>query len=406
MKAHAQIGGSHAARELAELAYRGNEVAPISSREFARRRTRACTMMRRLGFSTLVLGPGANLRYFTGVERRGSERLTAAMLLEDGTVVWIAPHFEKPKLRRDIGSDARIEIWHEDEDPFALVHALAGTAMVALDESLPFWAVQRAFDALGYERCRPATPVTSGMRMTKSAAELAIIRHVMNLTLEVHRRTARILRPGIAASEVRAFIDQAHMKLAGSRSTFCIVSFGEETAYPHGGGGEAYLNEGDLVLIDTGTTLHGYHSDITRTYAFGTVDERQREVWEIERGAQAAAFAAARLGDACEEVDHAARRFLAAHGFGPDYEVPGLPHRTGHGLGLEIHEHPYLVRGNTTPLAAGMCFSNEPMICIYGAFGVRLEDHFYMSETGPVWFTQPAHSIDRPFPDEQGSLPS
>ena len=151
------------------------------------------------------------------------------------------------------------------------------------------------------------------------------------------------------------------------------------------------------ALIDTGCTLEGYQSDITRSYVYGEASPRQREIWALEKAAQAAAFDAAKPGVACQEVDRAARRVIEAAGLGPGYKVPGLPHRTGHGIGMDVHEHSYLVEGNETPLQAGMCFSNEPMICLYGEFGVRLEDHFYMGADGPVWFTQPSHAIDDPF---------
>ena len=169
------------------------------------------------------------------------------------------------------------------------------------------------------------------------------------------------------------------------------------TAMPHGPDGAHYLREGDNVLIDTGCKVGQYHSDITRSYVFGNPTARQREIWNLEKEAQAVAFETAQIGVPCEQVDAAARRVLEAAGFGPDYRLPGLPHRTGHGIGLDIHEWTYLVRGNTRPLAAGMCFSNEPMICIEGEFGVRLEDHFYMTEQGPKWFTAQSASIDLPF---------
>jgi len=152
-----------------------------------------------------------------------------------------------------------------------------------------------------------------------------------------------------------------------------------------------------MVLIDVGATIDGYQSDITRSYVFGEPSERHREIWNLEKAAQAAAFEAAQVGVPCGRVDDAARAVIEAAGLGPDYAVPGLPHRTGHGIGLDGHEWSYLVKGNETPLAPGMCFSNEPMICIYGEFGVRLEDHFYMTADGPRWFTEPSHSIDDPF---------
>jgi Xaa-Pro dipeptidase len=218
------------------------------------------------------------------------------------------------------------------------------------------------------------------------------------MTLEVHKAAAQILRPGISTAEVTAFIDRAHRAVgAPAGSYFCIVLFGEDTAYPHGVANPKVLEDGDMVLIDTGCQLEGYNSDITRSYVFGDPTERQREIWNLEKTAQAAAFAAARPGASCGSVDDAARKILEAAGLGPDYALPGLPHRTGHGIGLDIHEWPYLVRGNDTPLATGMCFSNEPMICIPGEFGIRHEDHFYMTDDGPQWFTEPAHSVDDPF---------
>jgi Xaa-Pro dipeptidase len=242
--------------------------------------------------------------------------------------------------------------------------------------------------------------VIDGCRMIKSPAELALMSQAKAKTLEVHRRAARILRAGITTTEVRRFIDQAHRALgADDGSSFCAVQFGVASAYPHGLPGEQRLSEGDIVLIDTGCRVQGYNSDITRTYVFGPASAEQRRVWEVEKAAQAAAFAAARPGVACEEIDAVARRVLTAAGFGPDYELPGLPHRTGHGIGLSIHEAPYLVRGDKTPLAPGMCFSNEPMIVIPDAFGVRLEDHFHVTETGARWFTEPQPSLDEPFPE-------
>jgi hypothetical protein len=150
------------------------------------------------------------------------------------------------------------------------------------------------------------------------------------------------------------------------------------------------------VLIDTGCFVQGYTSDITRTYVYGTPGAEHRRIWNLEREAQQAAFDAVKPGVPCEAIDAAARRVLERAGLGPDYRLPGLPHRTGHGIGLSIHEGPFLVRGDTTPLAPGMCFSNEPMIVLPDRFGIRLEDHFHVTETGAQWFTEPSHAIDDP----------
>jgi Xaa-Pro dipeptidase len=241
-------------------------------------------------------------------------------------------------------------------------------------------------------------PVVDGCRMIKSPAELALMAQAKAMTLEVHRRAAKILARGITTTAVRRFIDQAHRALgADDGSSFCAVQFGVASAYPHGLPGEQKLADGDLVLIDTGCKVHGYNSDITRTYVFGEPSPEHRRVWEVEKRAQAAAFAAVRPGVPCEEIDAVARRVLAEAGFSGDYELPGLPHRTGHGIGLSIHEAPYLVKGDKTALAPGMCFSDEPMIVVPDAFGVRLEDHFYVTAEGAAWFTEPQPSLDEPF---------
>ena len=350
----------------------------------------------------LMLTPGSSLYYFTGLRWGSSERLTAALLHRSGEVQYICPAFEIGSLLDAAPLSGDVRGWQEHEDPYELVaQMLPGGATfsnkLALDELAPFFVAEGLRERLPHAQIVNAVSVTRECRMRKSEAELALLGIAKGMTLEVQQRAARILRPGITATEVRAFIQDAHVRIGGGGSTFCLVYFAQATAYPHGIAGEQSLKEGDMVLIDTGCDVQGYKSDITRSYVFGTPSARQRDVWELEKSAQAAAFAAAQPGVACEEVDRAARRVLEKAGFGPGYAVPGLPHRTGHGIGLDLHEWTYLVEGNKTPLEAGMCFSNEPMICIYGEFGVRLEDHFYMSETGPVWFTQPAFSCEAPF---------
>ena len=268
---------------------------------------------------------------------------------------------------------------------------------VALCPSLPFGMFERLRQLAPGRNFVSAAPLIDQGRMRKSAEELALMQRAKDMTLEVQKAAASILREGISTTEVAEFIHQAHRKVGAPGSTFCIVLFGAASAFPHGVKHAQVLKDGDMVLIDTGCQVHGYQSDITRSYVFGTPSARQREFWGMERDAQLAAFEAARLGQPCEAVDAAARRSLEANGLGPDYRLPGLPHRTGHGIGMDVHEGPYLVRGDRTPLDVGMCFSNEPMICVPGEFGIRLEDHFYMTEEGPRWFTQPSPSIDDPF---------
>ncbi len=394
------IGGSSAAAELAELHHWPDPAPPISGAEYLTRIEKARSLMAALGTEALMIGAGASLNYFAGVPWGVSERLVCMLLHRDKDPVLVAPTFELGSLMASLAIDAHIRTWEEDESPYALVAGwLKETSVrrLALDPALSFEIVSRLAEVAPSVDTLNASTVINGCRSIKSAAELALMQQAKAMTLEVQRRAARILRPGITTTEVRRFIEAAHRALGAEGNSFCSVLFGRATAYPHGLPGEMRLAEDDVVLIDTGCLVRGYTSDITRTYVFGTPSARHREIWQIEHEAQAAAFAAVRPGVACEVIDATARAVLTKAGLGPDYRLPGLPHRTGHGIGLAIHEAPFLVRGDTTTLAPGMCFSNEPMIVVPDAFGIRLEDHFHVTETGAAWFTEPSASIDRPF---------
>jgi len=395
------IGGSTAEAELASLAPWANPAPAITAAERTQRLAQAQALMADLGADAMIIGAGPSLRYFAGVAWNATERLVAMILPRQGGPTMICPRFELGSLRAGMGIEAEIALWEEHESPYALAaRVLMGlkAKALAVDPALAFFAYDGLCLAAPDVAIVNAAPVVDGCRMLKSPAELALMSQAKAMTLEVQRRAARILAEGITTTAVRRFIDQAHRALgADDGSSFCAVQFGVASAYPHGLPGEQRLTKGDIVLIDTGCRVQGYNSDITRTYVFGTPTADQRRVWDVEKEAQAAAFAAVKPGVACEEIDAVARRVLEAAGFGPDYDLPGLPHRTGHGIGLSIHEAPYLVRGDRTPLAPGMCFSNEPMIVIPDAFGVRLEDHFHVTETGAAWFTEPQPSLDEPF---------
>lgn len=355
------------------------------------------------GVDALVLIAGTSLRYFTGLVWGLSERLLAAVVPREGDPIYVAPAFEEPKVRETMVVEGDVRGWEEHECPFALVadvlsEAARGGGQLAVEATAPYVMAEGLRDAASGWELIPAPPIVDACRMHKSAAEIALVRHAMGVTLDVHKRCRDQLREGITNTEVAAWIDRQHRQAGSdSGSTFAIVAFGESTAFPHGPEGEQTLRAGDTVLVDTGCTFGGYHSDLTRTYVFGEPTPRQRELWEIEHAAQAAAFEAARPGTPCEAIDAAARAVLERHGLGPGYRTPGLPHRTGHGLGMDIHEPPYLVRGNRTPLAEGMIASIEPTIVAYGEMGVRLEDHLVMTATGAEWLTGPSPSIDRPF---------
>jgi len=394
------IGGSNAHEQLAELQPWPVQAPGIGSAERLQRLARARDLTLEAGAEALLVVAGASLNYFCGVTWRLSERLVALIVTPAGTPVLIAPKFEEGSLAAVLELDVEIRFWEEEESPFALVADVFRERSVkcaALDPSMPFAMAAGLARAEPGVRAIDGTSVIEGCRMIKSPAELRLLRQAKQMTLEVQRRAALILRPGIRASEVTRFIDSAHRALGSAGSAFCIAQFGVSTSFPHGLPQDDVLEEGDMVLIDTGCAVRGYNSDITRSYVFGRPSATQRRIWEIEHEAQQAAFDVARPGVTCEEVDNSARRVLEHHGLGPDYQLPGLPHRTGHGIGLSIHEAPYLVRGDRTVLAPGMCLSNEPTIVVPSEFGVRLEDHFYVTETGAEWFTEPSVSIDAPF---------
>ncbi|WP_438865403.1 M24 family metallopeptidase [Neptunicella sp.] len=391
------VGGSTAEIELAKLTDMTVDINPVSVNEIRQRQQKACQLMQQQNISALYLNAGSNLTYFTGLKWYASERLVGALLTASGELHYIAPAFEYDSLSDFMRIDAPFHGWQEHESPYVLLgqvlkNANINTGTLAIDESSAFFVVDGICKANPALNIVTSNSITAACREQKSAAEIALMQRAKDMTLEVHKATARILRPGISTVEVTQFINDAHKKVGASGSSFCIVLFGLASSFPHGVKDPQILQENDWVLIDTGCLLHGYNSDITRSYAYGQATERQRE-----KQAQLAAFDAAQLGKPCEAADIAARQSLQQNGFGPEYAVPGLPHRTGHGCGLDIHEGPYLVQGDKTPLKPGMVFSNEPMLVLPGEFGVRLEDHFYMTDSGPKWFTQPSFSIDDPF---------
>ena len=397
------VGGQTAEQALASLSDMTAGAVPISEREFQARIEKAQRLMAEQNIAALYLHAGSSLYYFTGMRWKSSERMVGAMLLPSGAPLFIAPAFEKGTLEQFMLIKGEVVTWEEHESPYGLpakILAKSGvtSGTIGLDEATPFFVSNGIALASPEFNYINGAEITAACRMIKSEAELALMQRAKEMTLAVHKAAASMLREGITTAEVGAFIDAAHRKVGAPKgSYFKIILFGPDSSYPHGVKSPKALDDGDMVLIDTGCQLHDYISDITRSYVFGTPSDKQRRVWNAEKAAQAKAFDAAQIGVRCGGVDLAARAELEARSFGPGYATPGLPHRTGHGIGLDIHEWPYLNWGDDTKLQPGMCFSNEPMICLYGEFGVRLEDHFYMAADGPVWFTEPSKSIDDPF---------
>ncbi|WP_037082793.1 M24 family metallopeptidase [Neorhizobium vignae] len=373
-------------------------VPKITDDERRQRLVRLQASLDEKGLGGVLLGASESLQYFTGLVWHQSERLLGA-LVTPKSVTYIVPGFERSRVESLPHLPGEIAVWQEDEASAALVASLVpANVKIALDDALPLFVYHQLAAALGADRLRDGGRLIRDLRLRKSKAEIDLIQHAMNLTLEVHRRAHAFIKPGVLASDVVRHIDKQHRALGAiGGSSFCIVSFGVATALPHGADGDQVYAPGDVVLVDTGCRLDGYHSDLTRTYVLEEPTPEFAKAWAIEREAEQAVFEAARLGATCGSLDDAARRVLAKHGLGPDYVLPGLPHRAGHGLGLEIHEEPYIVRSNATVLEPGMCFSNEPMIVFPDRFGIRLEDHIHMTETGPQWFTEPSKGPTEPF---------
>jgi Xaa-Pro dipeptidase len=397
------VGGSSIESELSKISSSRENAVAITQSEYHSRLAKVRSLMNQQSIHALYLDATTSLRYFTGLSCYPSERLHGALLFSDGGLTYVCPVFEENKIRESLVIDGDFLLWQEHESPTEKISNLLikmtsnDTFKLAIDDLTPFFTASRLQGASDRIEVVNGETIISECRRIKSTAELELLRGAKQITMGVHRATAAILEPGIDTRTVQDFLDSAHIAAGmDGRSTFKIVLFGQPTAFPHGVPYPQVLQEGDMVLIDTGATLYGYHSDITRSYVLGEPNIRQREIWQIEQDAQAAAFSAAQPGQFCSAPDQAARTVIESAGLGPGYQVPGLPHRTGHGVGMDVHEHPYIVGGNELELIPGMCFSIEPMICIYGEFGIRLEDHAYITDEGPEWFTEPSESIDNP----------
>jgi Xaa-Pro dipeptidase len=374
-------------------------VVPISDAERLARIEKARRLMIENGIDAMLLEGGTSMFYYTGVRWGNSERTFAVVIPARGELAWVTPGFEEQRARELIKFSTDIRVWQEDESPYRVIAGILrdrrATGNVGIEERLRFFIYDGVRQEMPSLRFVSATPVTAGCRMFKSPAEIALMRRASEITLEAIGATFASLKEGMTNQQVSESLATTTRKLGG-KTDGGLVIFGKYTAFPHGSVQPQTLREGDVVLIDAGCTVEGYASDITRTSVYGTPTQRMRDVWDVEQRAQNAAFAAARVGATCESVDAAARKVITEAGFGPGYKVPGLPHRTGHGIGLDGHEWTNFVRGNTTRLAPGMCFSDEPTIVIYGEFGIRHEDCLYITESGPKFFNPQSRSIERP----------
>jgi Xaa-Pro aminopeptidase len=374
------------------------DVVPIGPAERAARVARAQGLMAARGMAAILVEAGSSLEYFTGVKWWRSERLTAAVIPARGPVIIVTPFFEEPSIRQSLGIPADIRVWQEDENPHALVAAavtgLAGA--VGIEETVRYFASDGLARALPGVAIVSANPVVRGCRMFKTPTELALLQKASDVTIAAFRWAYPRVREGMSPEAVGALC-MAAMTALGGRAEDPLVLLGEASAYPHGSSAPQRVRAGEVVLIDGGCSVGGYQADISRSFVPGTAPDAVRRVFDTVARGQQIAMAAAQPGAPAGSVDDAVRRFYEAQGYGPGYQRPGLPHRTGHGIGMDGHEPVNLVHGEMTPLAPGMCFSNEPGLYLPGKFGVRLEDCFYMATTGPRFFSVPPVSLEAPF---------
>ncbi len=387
--AHAQSDVPEPIRNLKPMT---DGVRPITGEERRARMEKARRLMRDNKLDAILCAAGSSLFYFTGSRYREGIWILPAK----GEPVWYVPQADAEKAHADIRLGGSILEWSPQVGPYArIARALAASDKIGVEERTPFAMVDGLRRELPRVEFVSADPVTVGCRVIKSPAEIALMQRANDITIAAYKAAFATMREGMTNRQLTANIAAAYRALGAQGGAMAI--FGKYTAFPHGSIQPQELREGDMVLVDDGCTVDGYQSDITRTTVFGKPTDRQRQIWELERKAQDAALAAARPGASCESVDAAARKVITDAGFGPGYKVPGLPHRTGHGIGLDGHEWTYLVKGNKTRILPGMCFSDEPTIAIYGEFGVRLEDCMYITENGARMFSKQSPAIDQPF---------
>lgn len=388
---------------IAKLKSMKDRAKPISAEERRGRQEKARQLMESSALDAILLMEGTSLTYFTGMRWWGGERLFTMVMPAKGRSFYVCPAFEEGRAREQIakgpeGSDADVRTWQEDEDPYqrvaqGLKDRGIGSGKLGIEETVRFVFSNGIGKAAPQVNIESATPVTAGCRMIKSEHEIALMRLAAQVTLAAYEAAYRALKEGMTQEDFSHLVQAAHSQLgfAGDAD----VSVGEYSALPHGSVTPQVIRDGTILLIDGGCKVEGYTSDISRTFVLGKPSDKMKKVFDIVHQAQSAALATAKPGVHCGDVDAAARKVIADAGYGPDYKF--FTHRVGHGMGMDVHEWPYLVRGNPTPMAANMTFSDEPGIYIRGEFGVRLEDDMHITENGAELFTPQSPSLEAPF---------
>jgi Xaa-Pro dipeptidase len=383
------------------------ETKPITVEERAQRQEKARQLMRENNLAAILLPQGTSLTYFTGIRWEGGERLFAMVLPAKGQAFYVTPAFEEGRAREQIaqspdgnnpGSIIDVRAWQEDESPYARVaEGLSdrglSSATIGIEETTKFLFSDNLRKAAPSTQFTSATAVTAGCRMIKSRHEIDLMRLASRATLTAYEATYHSMKVGMTQHDVADMLQNAHRKLGFEGGA--DVQVGEFSSFPHGSVQTQVIREGTIVMIDGGCSVEGYQSDITRTFVLGKASDKMKQVFEIVHQAQSAALGAAKPGAEAGSVDAAARKIITGAGYGPDYKY--FTHRLGHGIGMDGHEWPYLVRGNTTKLQPEMTFSDEPGIYIHGEFGIRLEDDMHITESGAELFTPQSQSLENPF---------
>jgi Xaa-Pro dipeptidase len=380
-----------------------DQVRPITAEERRGRVEKARRLMAEQKIDALMLCSGTSLVYFTNIEWSGGERLFTCVIPAKGEPFFVCPAFEEDRAREQVAlgpfaGTADVRTWHEHESPYERVaQGLRDrgitTGRLGIEERVDFVFSDGVAKAARGVSIVSGTPITAGCRMIKDAHELELMRLASNVTLKAYEAAYKSLKEGMTQNDFARLVSSAHSRMGFEGGAG--VQVGEYSALPHGSITPQTVREGTILLIDGGCNIGGYQSDLSRTFVLGTPTDKMKRVFEIDRKAQDAALAAAKPGVPCEAVDAAARKVIVDAGFGPDYK--NFTHRVGHGIGMDWHEWPYLVRGNTTPLAPGMTFSDEPGIYLRGEFGVRLEDDMVITEDGARLFTPQSESLEKPF---------
>jgi Xaa-Pro dipeptidase len=388
---------------IAKLKSRKSEAKPITTAEREQRMERARQLMSQNKIDAIMITGGTSLVYFTNIHWWMSERLFAIVLPMKGDPFYVCPAFEEDRAREQIasgpgGTNAEVRTWHEDESPYQrIAEGLKDRRLTAgnmgMEETVRYVFSEGLSKAAPGLHLVSATPVTAGCRMIKSEHELQLMKLANEVTLSAYEAAYLSTKEGMTQNDFGAMVQAAHSQqgFEGGAS----IQVGENSALPHGSAKPQVIREGTILLMDGGCKVEGYESDISRTVVLGKPTDKMKQVFEIVHKAQSAALAAAKPGVQCQAVDAAARKVITDAGYGPDYKH--FTHRVGHGIGMDGHEWPYLVRGNTLPLAPNMTFSDEPGIYIRGEFGVRLEDDMHITENGAELFTPQSASLEEPF---------